>query len=529
MSEIGSPAPGQKEKAVQVEKTQTPKNKDKEKEGVAETAKVTAKAIVEARKDLTGREVIEELTEKPDAKSERGEIGKGKTIVETVHRAGWADGYDQNSISNLETTLIKKGAKGAEVDIMFTADGVPVIFHSEKVRKDEGGNLVEGRDPSKMTFEEFQKQCPDHMSLEGFGKWQEKNEALLKGKDIWFDLKGGNVNVDAYKLIQDVARLGEHAFISTKDPAEIMKLLIAKKLTGSKAQISLAIPDPITSKISADMADNLMNVAGLKDVAELGEDADRQVVAGLKPDWVNFYWPEPLMLANKGEKAGHGEFVMYDDAEKPDSAGEYEGLAKLGEVGKWASKKLRGLRDRRLKKFVEQAQSHGIKVMAGSTESATKMDEMINNWNVDGVMPNNPNVVPDVLAQQREIAKAEKDTGTVPEIAKLTKDEQFAHTKDMREVRQDAPSGLKDIRETALQQELSGAVKDKELSEAEMSQLNLQSETAAQSAAGEPSVAEKQEETDEMKAEKKRREQYDRLSSRVLSTSAAGQFLGFGV
>lgn len=65
----------------------------------------------------------------------------GRVLV-VAHRACWADGAPENSLAAIEA-CIEMGADVAEIDVVLSADGVPVLFHdSDLARMTDGVGAV---------------------------------------------------------------------------------------------------------------------------------------------------------------------------------------------------------------------------------------------------------------------------------------------------------------------------------------------------------------------------------------------------
>lgn len=280
-----------------------------------------------------------------------------ETVEIFTHRAGWIVDGEPNSVVQAGE-VFGKGVNGCEIDVRSTADGALVVTH-ENV--------------SNKTLEQFLIDNPNKVTLESWIEWMKQPE--LEGKEIYLDLKEGGY--DPYKLIELVKDLGERVVIGAKYPDVVVKLLIARKILGSKTRMILQIPDPAIPEVAVNYASNLANVVGLGSLPEGVVNED------IKPDGVHFYFPENIAKDLISEVRGDGESVPVTDKNKPKSARRFPNIFGL-----------HNLQRERLKRFTQKAKAAGFKyVFAGSAESAQTNQRMIG-WGVNAIMPNNPDVLP---------------------------------------------------------------------------------------------------------------------------------------
>ena len=327
----------------------------------------------EVRKELDELAQLETLSD-----MEGGERLDPTHKVEVLaHRAGWTKTGEQNSVATARETF--KQVEGGEIDIEFTADGVAVINHKSAVRK--------------LTLEQFKERYPNHGTLEGWVDWMESDPQMAE-KKFYLDLKG--TEQDPYRLIEQLRSVGERMRIGSKDPRTVMLLLEARSLLCEEdkgPEIYLQVPDPMPPSAGVKNAAHLAEYVGLGENLEAMTDEEKERVSKMRPDGLHFFFHENLAKEIVSEAAGHGEYHPVSDENPSETSTPFPNIPIAYNLQQW-----------RIKRFVEQAKKAGFKVAAGSSGSAESLERMITQWNVDIVMPNNPEEIP----QSQQEIQAEK-------------------------------------------------------------------------------------------------------------------------
>ncbi|KAM7152171.1 glycerophosphodiester phosphodiesterase 1 isoform 2-T2 [Macrochelys suwanniensis] len=157
-----------------------------------------------------------------------------------AHRGGAHDA-PENTLAAIRQAA-ENGATGVELDLEFTADGIPILMHDDTVERttDGSGRL---RD---FTFEEIRKLNPSakHRLWRDFRgeKVPTLKEAVMECMHynliIYFDVKGhANQAVDVLKLLYlEYPRLYNSSIVCSFTPE------VVYKVHGSLAQLSILLP-----------------------------------------------------------------------------------------------------------------------------------------------------------------------------------------------------------------------------------------------------------------------------------------------
>lgn len=322
------------------------------------------------------------------------------------HRGGsWEAeerGRKENIAAQNSWERITRGLKslgGVEADVRLTKDGVPVLVH---------------RSVKGMSLAQFKKKYPNHGTLEGLVDWF----ARRKGGEVYLDLKDAG-EIDAWSLIELVAKLEGRVIIGAKDPQAVAKLLLARKLLGKEREVKifLQIPDPAVPKKAVEYAKHLVRNAGWREENLTKE--EWKMVKDLQPDGVHFFFPENLLKDLVAEIVGHGAWVPVGEKLRNSRAV----VLPFPNIPLFHD-----LQRRRLKKFVEEALRAGYRVIAGSAAGKEINQRMIE-WGVMAIMPNIPDYLPpEVVAQLKE--KQTKDKAE--KIQPPSREERFRATISFR-------------------------------------------------------------------------------------------------
>lgn len=84
---------------------------------------------------VTGRHPTDVTETHKELEDSRGDTGRG--VPRLVAHRGYPAHYPENTLAGIEAAL-REGARFVEVDVQFSADGVPVLMHNADLRRTTG-------------------------------------------------------------------------------------------------------------------------------------------------------------------------------------------------------------------------------------------------------------------------------------------------------------------------------------------------------------------------------------------------------